>query len=139
MVLVQGQSSTVKLSGWVGREDNGGKEKKYHHDENERHGTTLKCRVLTVCARNPGDLYLCYFFPPPSIESDNSEGQSPPALKLCFGCKQPIQDLNWLHVSPDINWHAHCLVCCECQLVLDEKHTCFLREGRAYCRKDFVR
>ena len=83
-------------------------------------------------------LHLTLPFLSPHLESDNSDSQSPRSPKLCYGCKQPIQDLNWLHISPDINWHASCLACSECHMVLDEKHTCFMKDGRTYCRKDFV-
>ena len=42
-------------------------------------------------------------------------------------------------VSPDLSWHAACLKCSDCQMVLDEKHTCFVREGKTFCKKDYIR
>ena len=29
--------------------------------------------------------------------------------------------------------------CAECQMFLDETCTCFVRDGKTYCRKDYVR
>ena len=69
-----------------------------------------------------------------------------------MGCHGPIHDQFILRVSPDLSWHAACLKvsgdtrdhynhlynnlqCHECQMFLDENHTCFVREGRTYCRK----
>lgn len=59
--------------------------------------------------------------------------------KHCFGCKKPIEDEYRLRVSPDLEWHAACLACFECQKLLDENCTCFMHEGRPYCRRDYVR
>lgn len=72
-------------------------------------------------------------------ESDHSESHSPCSPKLCYGCKNPIEDEYRLCVTPDLQWHASCLVCSECHTNLDESCTCFLKEGRPYCKKDYVR
>lgn len=73
-------------------------------------------------------------------ETDQSDGQSSPLYpKLCYGCKTPIVDEYRLRVSPDLEWHASCLVCSECQVNLDENCTCFLKDGRPYCKKDYFR
>ena len=29
--------------------------------------------------------------------------------------------------------------CSDCQMMLDEKHTCFVREGKTFCKKDYIR
>lgn len=60
-------------------------------------------------------------------------------LTLCYGCKKPIEDHYRLRVSPDMEWHTGCLACSECQRYLDETCTCFMRDGRPYCRRDYVR
>jgi len=57
----------------------------------------------------------------------------------CVGCGGLIQDQFILRVSPDLSWHAACLKCSDCQMMLDEKHTCFVREGKTFCKKDYIR
>ena len=42
-------------------------------------------------------------------------------------------------MAPDLEWHAACLKCQECQQFLDESCTCFVREGKTYCKRDYVR
>uniref|UniRef100_A0A8D0KR04 ISL LIM homeobox 2 n=1 Tax=Strix occidentalis caurina TaxID=311401 RepID=A0A8D0KR04_STROC len=44
------------------------------------------------------------------------------------------QDPFLLRVSPDLEWHVACLKCAECGQPLDETCTCFLRDGKAYCK-----
>ncbi|XP_064390545.1 insulin gene enhancer protein ISL-2-like [Halichondria panicea] len=68
-----------------------------------------------------------------SPSSDVSE------FKTCFGCQQPIIDEIRLRVAPDLEWHAACLVCAECQLLLDENCTCFIKNEKTYCKKDYVK
>ena len=29
--------------------------------------------------------------------------------------------------------------CSDCQMMLDEKHTCFVRDGKTFCKKDYIR
>jgi len=57
----------------------------------------------------------------------------------CVGCGGLIQDQFILRVSPDLSWHAACLKCCECETLLDENQTCFVRDGKPFCKKDYVR
>ena len=57
----------------------------------------------------------------------------------CVGCGGQIHDQFILRVAPNLEWHAACLKCCECQMFLDENHTCFVREGKTYCKNDYVR
>ncbi len=38
-----------------------------------------------------------------------------------------------------MEWHPSCLVCSECGINLDEYCTCFMREGKPYCKNDFIR
>lgn len=58
---------------------------------------------------------------------------------LCVGCGSPIQDQYILRVAPDLEWHASCLKCVECGVLLDENCTCFVRDGKTFCRRDYVR
>uniref|UniRef100_A0A8C3GLN7 LIM zinc-binding domain-containing protein n=1 Tax=Cairina moschata TaxID=8855 RepID=A0A8C3GLN7_CAIMO len=62
-----------------------------------------------------------------------------PGLALCAGCGGRIQDPFLLRVSPDLEWHVACLKCAECGQPLDETCTCFLRDGKAYCKRDYSR
>ncbi|XP_018907775.2 insulin gene enhancer protein ISL-1 isoform X1 [Bemisia tabaci] len=57
----------------------------------------------------------------------------------CMGCGDQIYDQYILRVAPDMEWHAKCLKCVECQQYLDENCTCFVREGKTYCKRDYVR
>ncbi|XP_013399482.1 insulin gene enhancer protein ISL-1 isoform X2 [Lingula anatina] len=58
---------------------------------------------------------------------------------LCVGCGGQIQDQFILRVAPDLEWHASCLKCTECSQYLDESCTCFVRDGKTYCKRDYVR
>ena len=57
----------------------------------------------------------------------------------CVGCGGQILDQYILQVAPDLEWHAACLKCQECRQFLDENHTCFVRDGKTYCKRDYVR
>ncbi|KAL9706355.1 hypothetical protein quinque_009873 [Culex quinquefasciatus] len=60
-------------------------------------------------------------------------------LSLCVGCGTQIHDQYILRVAPDLEWHAACLKCQECHQFLDESCTCFVRDGKTYCKRDYVR
>ncbi|KAL5280069.1 ISL1 family protein [Megaselia abdita] len=60
-------------------------------------------------------------------------------LSLCVGCGNEIHDQYILRVAPDLEWHAACLKCTECRQYLDENCTCFVRDGKTYCKRDYVR
>ncbi|XP_028408130.1 insulin gene enhancer protein ISL-1-like isoform X1 [Dendronephthya gigantea] len=60
-------------------------------------------------------------------------------IALCVGCGAQITDQFILRVSPDLEWHATCLKCSECNVALDESSTCFVREGKTYCKRDYYR
>ncbi|XP_015190426.1 PREDICTED: insulin gene enhancer protein ISL-1 isoform X1 [Polistes dominula] len=57
----------------------------------------------------------------------------------CVGCGGRIHDQWILRVAPNLEWHAACLKCAECQQFLDEHCTCFVRDGKTYCKGDYVR
>ena len=58
---------------------------------------------------------------------------------MCVGCGGQIHDQFILRVAPDLTWHASCLKCADCDQYLDETCTCFLREGKTYCKRDYIR
>ncbi|KAI0235414.1 Insulin gene enhancer protein ISL-1 [Lamellibrachia satsuma] len=60
-------------------------------------------------------------------------------LSTCVGCGSQIQDQYILRVAPDLEWHASCLKCADCDQFLDETCTCFVRDGKTYCKRDYVR
>ena len=57
----------------------------------------------------------------------------------CVGCGEVILDQYVLRVAPDMEWHVHCLRCTDCQQLLDESCTCFVRDGNVYCKPDYIR
>lgn len=59
-------------------------------------------------------------------------------LPNCVGCSLEIKDRYILRVAPDLKWHAACLKCEECHQYLDENCTCFIRDGKTYCKQDYV-
>uniref|UniRef100_A0AAQ4RMN6 LIM zinc-binding domain-containing protein n=1 Tax=Gasterosteus aculeatus aculeatus TaxID=481459 RepID=A0AAQ4RMN6_GASAC len=59
-------------------------------------------------------------------------------ISLCVGCGNQIHDQYILRVSPDLEWHAACLKCAECSQYLDESCTCFVRDGKTYCKRDYI-
>ncbi|XP_050716746.1 insulin gene enhancer protein ISL-1-like isoform X2 [Eriocheir sinensis] len=60
-------------------------------------------------------------------------------VSVCMGCAAVIHDQYILRVAPDMEWHAACLKCAECHQFLDETCTCFVRDGKTYCKRDYVR
>ncbi|XP_023217649.1 insulin gene enhancer protein ISL-1 isoform X3 [Centruroides vittatus] len=60
-------------------------------------------------------------------------------VSMCVGCGSQIHDQYILRVSPDLEWHAACLKCADCHQFLDETCTCFVRDGKTYCKRDYVR
>ncbi|XP_055011580.1 insulin gene enhancer protein isl-2a-like [Boleophthalmus pectinirostris] len=59
-------------------------------------------------------------------------------VTLCVGCGSQILDQYILRVSPDLEWHAACLKCAQCGQYLDETCTCFVRNGKTYCKRDYI-
>uniref|UniRef100_A0A1I8JP68 LIM zinc-binding domain-containing protein n=1 Tax=Macrostomum lignano TaxID=282301 RepID=A0A1I8JP68_9PLAT len=56
---------------------------------------------------------------------------------LCAGCGDVITDPYILRVQPDLEWHARCLKCAECSAELNEARTCYVRDGKTYCKADY--
>ncbi|XP_064475104.1 insulin gene enhancer protein ISL-1-like [Ornithodoros turicata] len=70
------------------------------------------------------------------------DGKSPSCGRrrgVCVGCGGPIRDQYLLRVAPDLEWHAACLKCAHCLQFLDETCTCFVRDGKTYCKRDYLR
>uniref|UniRef100_H2Z9I9 Insulin gene enhancer protein ISL-1 n=1 Tax=Ciona savignyi TaxID=51511 RepID=H2Z9I9_CIOSA len=63
----------------------------------------------------------------------------PRRIPLCVGCGNPIHDQFILRVAPNLEWHAGCLKCADCGQYLDETCTCFVRDGKTYCKRDYTR
>ncbi|XP_077452781.1 insulin gene enhancer protein isl-2a [Stigmatopora argus] len=68
---------------------------------------------------------------------DHSKNKS--GIAMCVGCGSQIHDQYIMRVSPDLEWHAACLKCAECSQYLDESCTCFVRDGKTYCKRDYGR
>ncbi|CAI4225726.1 unnamed protein product [Auanema sp. JU1783] len=60
-------------------------------------------------------------------------------MTICALCNLEIVDQFILRVHPDMEFHASCLKCHECQRNLDESCTTFVRDRRTYCRDDYMR
>ena len=73
------------------------------------------------------NLTFVFFYPLGSIKS----------CSLCVGCGGAITDKFILRVQPDLEWHARCLRCVKCNRGLDEKNTCFVKDGKTYCKEDY--
>jgi len=71
---------------------------------------------------------------PPVKSADDDRG-----MPTCAGCDRRIGDQYLLRVAPDLEWHAACLKCVDCGQPLDETCTCFVRDGKTYCRRDYMR
>lgn len=53
---------------------------------------------------------------------------------VCEGCTRIISDRFLMRVN-DASWHEECLQCAACQQPLT--NTCYCRDTRLYCRKDY--
>ncbi|KAK7918576.1 hypothetical protein WMY93_009860 [Mugilogobius chulae] len=101
---------------------------------------------LRPSSRTPGTVDLCaalFTELDSDWDSDMGDMGDPPKKKrlvsLCVGCGNQIHDQYILRVSPDLEWHAACLKCAECSQYLDESCTCFVRDGKTYCKRDYIR
>lgn len=60
-------------------------------------------------------------------------------VSMCAGCRDQILDQYILRVAPDTEWHVACLKCTECGQQLDETCTCFVRDDKTFCKRDYLR
>ncbi|KAM3179427.1 hypothetical protein ACTXT7_000638 [Hymenolepis weldensis] len=58
---------------------------------------------------------------------------------VCFGCGAAIYDPFIMHVQPDLKWHGRCLKCHKCERGLSDQTSCFVRNGKPYCREDYCK
>jgi insulin gene enhancer protein ISL-1 len=84
-------------------------------------------KVEILCKKNYVIFFLLFYS---EMETKKS---------FCVGCSKIIHDQYILRVAPDLEWHAACLKCQECHQFLDENCTCFVRDGKTYCKRDYVR
>ncbi|CAD5207853.1 unnamed protein product [Bursaphelenchus okinawaensis] len=77
--------------------------------------------------------------PPRYTNSYEIGGKTEPMTALCAFCNKIISDRYILRIEPNIEFHINCLKCVECQRSLDENCSVFVRNGRTYCRDDYVR
>ncbi|XP_006261413.1 insulin gene enhancer protein ISL-2 [Alligator mississippiensis] len=75
----------------------------------------------------------------PFLGAMGDHSKKKPGIAMCVGCGSQIHDQYILKVSPDLEWHAACLKCAECSQYLDETCTCFVRDGKTYCKRDYIR
>ncbi|MEQ2287844.1 hypothetical protein AMECASPLE_016846 [Ameca splendens] len=54
---------------------------------------------------------------------------------VCAGCHRPIRDRFLLRVSDDL-WHEECVRCAACGDPL--RNSCFLRDRKLFCRRDYA-
>ena len=59
-----------------------------------------------------------------------------PNSSTCAGCDRPILD-QYVYNVLDRTWHQNCIQCSDCKLSLNEK--CFSRDGKIFCKEDFLR
>ncbi len=58
---------------------------------------------------------------------------------ICTSCSQPIRDQYIYKVTSDMQWHEECLKCVECDCKLIENATCFVKNGKPYCKNDYLK
>ncbi|CAF0949561.1 unnamed protein product [Rotaria sp. Silwood1] len=78
----------------------------------------------------------------PHHYQDNGYNDYPSDTKypsICAGCSCQIYDQYLLKVAPDLEWHIQCLKCYECGQYLDETTTCFVLDGKTFCKFDYIR
>uniref|UniRef100_A0A158R3Y7 Homeobox domain-containing protein n=1 Tax=Syphacia muris TaxID=451379 RepID=A0A158R3Y7_9BILA len=76
------------------------------------------------------------------IKSATKDSDAHPRSKrasVCSGCFQEIMDRYILRVHPNLEYHAKCLKCNDCDRNMDENCTAFVRNGKTYCKKDYSR
>ncbi|CDS42410.1 insulin locus tag enhancer protein ISL 2 [Echinococcus multilocularis] len=74
---------------------------------------------------------------PPQISAIPTTATVEEAGAVCFGCGAAIYDPFIMHVQPDLKWHGRCLKCYKCERGLSDETSCFVRNGKAYCREDY--
>lgn len=78
----------------------------------------------------------CWFFSVLFLFLDKRDKKE---TSYCVGCGRQINDQYILQVAPDLEWHSTCLRCQECGRFLDDCNTCFVKAGKTFCKRDYVR
>jgi TFIIF-interacting CTD phosphatase-like protein len=60
----------------------------------------------------------------------------PSTVSQCYGCSQPMHNPFVSNVLDHL-WHPECVRCFICRCLLNEQ--CYSREGKLYCKDDFVK
>lgn len=58
-------------------------------------------------------------------------------MAVCHGCEEPISDQFILRVSPDLQWHSSCLRCSQCNVSLSGLPSCYVKNGKPFCKSDY--
>ncbi|XP_046446359.1 LIM/homeobox protein lim-7-like [Daphnia pulex] len=118
----------------------------HHHPLQQHHSSVSAVTVAAAVSVGPGPIVPSSVPGPVRTVSSHSavgslgvNNSATSGSSLCVGCGSPIQDQYILRVAPDLEWHASCLKCVECGIFLDENCTCFVRDGKTFCRRDYVR
>lgn len=56
----------------------------------------------------------------------------------CAACGGPILDRYLLKVCDSL-WHEHCLTCSICDTLLAQAPSCYVRDGKIFCKLDYKR
>jgi hypothetical protein len=96
---------------------------RYHHDYQEPIFNDYSGKKKKKTIR----YFFFFFFLDPKYPS------------ICAGCNCQIHDQYLLKVTPDLEWHIQCLKCFECGQYLDETATCFVLDGKTFCKYDYIR
>uniref|UniRef100_A0A914CD31 Uncharacterized protein n=1 Tax=Acrobeloides nanus TaxID=290746 RepID=A0A914CD31_9BILA len=75
----------------------------------------------------------------PFLLSASSETKSTKRMSICSSCGQQITDRFILRVHPNLEFHAGCLKCTDCNRFLDETCTAFVRNGKTFCKEDYLK
>lgn len=75
----------------------------------------------------------------PTSDGPDLSGTSAMNCSICTGCGNRIKEQYLLRVHPNMVWHVTCLKCQECGESLNEECTCFVRDGKPFCKEDYVR
>ncbi|XP_054163745.1 LIM/homeobox protein Awh-like [Oppia nitens] len=60
--------------------------------------------------------------------------------KICYGCGSSLATSPIIaSVSGHHQWHINCLRCSECDQSLSHCRSCYLKNGRIYCKNDYIK
>ncbi|CAM2698974.1 unnamed protein product [Rotaria socialis] len=57
---------------------------------------------------------------------------------LCYGCHSLIDEPYYLMIV-DHSWHASCLKCIDCGMLLEHESSCFARLGQVFCKNHYMK